>query len=129
LSVVVGLRVESDGFMADPEGGVGAGSGLAAGGVAGGVVAGACVCATADRAAALDTTAAAPMRRIRESIVMRDLRSLLLLDGQPATGGKVAQHKLPAHAVRRIDTGVCEVTRYCHVLASSRSQLWRADAL
>jgi hypothetical protein len=63
---------------------------LTAGGVVCVLGSGACVWALAASAAALDTTAAAPIKRRRVSIVMVDLRLLLLLPGQPATAAKVA---------------------------------------
>src|SRR5262245_36131980 len=56
------------GFM--PVGGVGAGSGLAAGGGVWVSGAGVCVWAAAPSAAALDTMAAAPIRRRRVSVIM-----------------------------------------------------------
>src|SRR5262245_841909 len=63
---VAGVFAGSDGVI--PVGGVGAGAGLAAGGAVSG--AGVCVCATAVSAAALERSAAAPIRRRRVSVVM-----------------------------------------------------------
>jgi len=88
--------------MAGPVDGVGAGSGLTAGGVVCVSGAGVCVWALAASAAALETTAAAPIKRRRVSIVMRQ---------SPYVVAARRDNPLPAQRLRRTGAGTVERRR------------------
>src|SRR6476620_3628799 len=102
LSVVLGIVAGLEGFMAGPVDGVGAGSGLTAGGVVCVSGAGVCVWALAASAAALETTAAAPIKRRRVSIVMRQ---------SPYVVAARRDNPLPAQRLRRTGAGTVERRR------------------